>query len=277
MGQRIFSLVLFTALGVVLGVGLSDRQNGNPLLREVANQQKELMKIVSPGEDNNLLARIKALEQKIAVLESGAQFAQGMGAGNMPQGAQQPMPPQPPQEDFAQIYNIPIDHSPIIGNKNAPVTLVEFVDFQCPFCSRFHQPIAELRKEYGDKVNYIVKHYPLSFHPLARPASKAAFAAGEQGKYAEMVDAILSDNSKLISEDSLKEFAKAIGLNVDKWQKDLKEKDAQWEKYIEADMALAATIDVRGTPTMFLGGRKTNARDLAGYKREVDQILSEKK
>jgi protein-disulfide isomerase len=207
----------------------------------------------------------------------GGNMAGAANLGNMPQAPQQPMPPQPPQEDYAKVYTIPADHSPIIGKKNAPVTLVEFVDFQCPFCSRFHQPIVDLLKDYGDKVNYVLKHYPLSFHPLAKPASKAVMAAGEQGKYWEMADAILSDNSKLTSEDYLKEVAKKIGLNVDKWQKDLKEKDAQYEKNIAADMALGNSIDVRGTPTMFLGGRKAQSRDLDGYKREVDQILSEKK
>jgi protein-disulfide isomerase len=90
-----------------------------------------------------------------------------------------------------------------------------------------------------------------------------------------MVDGILKDNSGL-SEEKYKQLAQGIGLNLDKFSKDLKEKDAEWEKLLDADMAEGESVDVRGTPTFFLNGKKTMARDLAGYKREIDAILNNK-
>ncbi len=79
-----------------------------------------------------------------------------------------------------------------------------------------------------------------------------------------------------MSDDTFKELAGKLGLNVDKFMKDYKDKDAQWEQYIQADMKLAEQVDVRGTPTFFLNGRKTNARDAQGFKQEIDAILNKK-
>jgi len=152
---------------------------------------------------------------------------------------------------------------------------VEFVDFQCPFCARFHPPLNEVLKAYPKQVNYVVKNFPLAFHPQARPAAKVAFAAGEQGKYWEMVDALLENGSSL-SEAKYNELAESLGLNVKKFMADYKNKDEQWEDYIQKDIALASQVNVRGTPTFYLNGKKTNARDVNGFKREIDQILNSK-
>ena len=89
-----------------------------------------------------------------------------------------------------------------------------------------------------------------------------------------MADAILKDNSNL-SEDTFKKLAKDLGLNVDKFMKDYKDKEEQWEQYIQADMNLAEGVDVRGTPTFYMNGRKTMARDVGGLKKEIDKILAE--
>ncbi len=119
----------------------------------------------------------------------------------------------------------------------------------------------------------MVKNFPLPFHPQAKPAAKAAFAAGEQGKYAEMADRLLANGQRL-GEEIFKKLAKDLGLNADKFWKDYQGKDAQWEKYIQEDITLGEQVGVRGTPTFYLNGRKTNARDLSEWKREIDQILS---
>ena len=91
-----------------------------------------------------------------------------------------------------------------------------------------------------------------------------------------MVDGLI-DNAKNLSEAKYNEIAKNIGLNVAKFKKDYKEKDALWEKYIQADMALAGKVNVRGTPTFYINGRKTRARDFAAFKAEIDKILNELK
>ena len=226
----------------------------------------------SPSVDNNdqtaqLLKRIDMMERRIAVLEQRK-------AGNDNDNA--PAFQQPPQEDYGKAYDIPVGQSYVHGKKDAPVTIVEFMDFQCPFCGRFHPPVAEILKVYPDDVSYIIKNFPLPFHPQARPAAKAALAAGEQGKYFEMADKLL-ENQQALNEDKFKEIAKGIGLNVDKFMKDYKDKDAEWEKRIQADMELMQKVDVRGTPTFFINGHKTMARDTNSFKAEIDKILKEKK
>ncbi len=276
MENRFFTLVLVVALGVLIGVGVVMKQTRDPVFKTLVEQQARILKSqnvienrlssTSPTMDGG---NKQALEQRVAALESQVKALQGFLQGQKPQVQ------AAPADDNTKVYDIEVGSTPIFGKKDAPVTIVEFVDFQCPFCTRFHGPMTEAVKAYPDKVNYMLKNFPLSFHPMAKPAAKAAFAAGEQGKYYEMVDAILSDNHDL-SEDKFQQLAKKLGLNVDKFMKDLKGKDAEWEARIKADMDLGSRVDVGGTPTFFINGRKTNARNVETYKREIDEILKSK-
>jgi protein-disulfide isomerase len=281
MQNRIFTLILVVIIGVLVGVGVVTKQVREPLLRELLRQQGVLAQAVARVEkalgqedkDDNqnggdLADRVAVLERQVKGLQNLIQQAGG-GAGQIP-------PQAPPVEDLSKVYDIPLDHSPVRGPKNAPVTIVEFMDFQCPFCARFHAPIMETLKAYPDKVNYIVKNYPLSFHPQAKPAAKAALAAGEQGKYWEMTDALL-ENGNALSEQKFEELAGKLGLDVKRFMNDYRTKDAQWEGYIQKDISLANNVDVRGTPTFYINGKKTNARDINGFKQEVDKILKNKK
>lgn len=185
------------------------------------------------------------------------------------------LPPAPPQEDFNKVYDLPIGVSPVNGKKEAPVTITEFIDLQCPFCARFYPPVKEVLKEYPDKVKLVLKNFPLSFHPNAKPAAKLALAANEQGKYYEMVDLLLQNGAD-VSDAKVKDYAKQLNLNYEKLMKDLKDNDAQYEKRIADDIALGDQADVQGTPTFYLNGKKTNARDAATYKVEIDKILAGK-
>jgi len=280
MEKKIFTLILVVIIGVLVGVGIVSKQGRESLLHDVLERQnvmlqaqKNLETNISSGKGtgvatllqkhNEMEIRIAALEEKITKLQG--RIGQKGSDGNVGQG--------PPSEDFSTVYNIAVDHSYVRGNKNAPVTIVEFVDFQCPFCARFHLPVIEVLKAYPKQVNYILKNFPLDFHPQARPAAKAAFAAGKQGKYWEMVDALLENGSNL-SEAKYNELAKNLGLNVKKFLADYKNKDGQWESYIQKDITLASQVNVRGTPTFYINGKKTNARDVNSFKREIDQILN---
>lgn len=273
MQNKTFIAILGAVLVVLLGVAVFSKQSKDPVLDEMMKQQAETMAVlkklesgVSSGQGSSaVLIALQDLQRRVTLLETKIE--------NVAQQPQRPQQPQIPEEDYSKAYDIPVAHSPIRGPKNAPVTIVSFVDFQCPFCSRFHAPTLEVLKAYPDKVNYMLKNFPLPFHPEAKPAAKAAFAAGEQGKYFEMVDAILKDNSGL-SADKYKLLAKDIGLNEDKFAKDLAEKDAQYEQWIAADMQLVDQVDVRGTPTFFLNGKKTMARDLASFQKEIDAIIN---
>lgn len=293
MGKRIFTLVLVVVVGVLAGVGIVAKQAREPLMRELLRQQATLIQsqrriekmITSEIESEEnfdeaggdripaVLQRQRDLEARVETLEAQMKGFQAVLKPSKGSGGDVR---QAPPEDLSKVYDIPAAHSPVRGSKDAPVTIVEFVDFQCPFCARFHPPVTEVLKAYPDRVNYILKNFPLSFHPQAKPAAKAAFAAGEQGKYWEMADTLL-ENGKALSEGKYEEFAGKLGLDVKKFMDDYKNKDAQWEEYIRKDMTLASQVDVRGTPTFYINGRKTNARDFDSFKSEIDRILNKGK
>jgi protein-disulfide isomerase len=184
-----------------------------------------------------------------------------------------PQPQQPPMPSPDTVYTIPVGTSVVAGAKNPKVTIVEFVDYECPFCSRFHDPMVEAVKAFPNDAAYIIKHFPLSFHANARPAAKAALAAGEQGKFHEMSDLIL-DNQQSLSEATYEKLAKDLGLNVSKFKDDLKNNDAKYEKILNDDMALGGTVDVRGTPSYYINGKVSNSRDAAAWKNEIQALLN---
>jgi protein-disulfide isomerase len=176
------------------------------------------------------------------------------------------------EKSYNISYNIPQLHSQFKGPKESPITIVGFIDFQCPFSQRFQPAINEILKAYPNDVKFVLKNYPLHFHTQAKVASKAAFAAGEQGKYWEMAELLLKNGANL-NEDKFKELAQELGLDVEKFMKDYREKDAIWEELINKDLSLASQVDVYGTPTYYINGRKTIARNFADFKAEIDQIL----
>lgn len=142
------------------------------------------------------------------------------------------------------------DH--VRGESNAAVTLVEFSDFQCPFCSRFHPTVTQILDEYSDEVRWVYKHFPLdALHPQARPSAEASECAAEQGKFWEFGDALFENQSGL-SSDYYTELARDLGLNLDQFNK-----CASTRKYkdkIEADYQLGIRLGVRGTPATFVNG-----------------------
>lgn len=282
--SKLLPTIIAIIIGIILGVAVVSKQAKDPLMKEMLTQQKEILGKQSSIEEklssssggvmldtniSSLIERQKKLEARINVLEN-----QWKGLQEVLKQAKA-APPGPPAEDPNKVYTIDVAHSPVFGPKDAPVTIVEFVDFQCPFCARFHPPIVEAAKAYPKEVNYMIKNFPLSFHPQAKPAAKAAFAAGEQGKYFEMADALL-ENGKNLSEDTFKKLAKDLGLNEKKFWNDYTKKDAEWEKLIQEDMKLGASANVRGTPTMYINGKKTRARDFASFKKEIEAILNNK-
>ncbi len=284
MQNRIFPLALATIIGIVLGIALISKQTKDPILKEILaqqqtilNNQKALDAQIGGGGNGlaTLIQKQQQLDTRLTSIESewrGFKMAFQRGFGNAGPGAGAPQAPQEPQEDYTTVNEIPIGNTPVFGKKDAPVMIVEFMDFQCPFCGRFHPAAIEAAKAYPGKVSFMIKNFPLSFHPNARPAAKAALAAGEQGKYFEMAE-LLVKNQQVLSEDKYKEFAKELGLNEQKFWDDYKNKDAEWEKTIQADLELGSKVGVQGTPTYYINGRKTMARDLDSYKREIDQIL----
>jgi protein-disulfide isomerase len=152
----------------------------------------------------------------------------------------------------ATVFKVPLEDSPVKGNADALVTIVEFSDYQCPFCSRAETTIQQLQKEYGNKLRVVMKQNPLSFHPRARPAALAALAAGEQGKYWQFHERLFA-NAKALEDSDLENHARELGLDLERWKKDMG--NPKLASIIDRDQALAGKLGANGTPAFFINGR----------------------
>lgn len=269
MVNRVLTVVGVVIIGVLVGVGIVIRKGPDPMLAMILEKQNEILaQQKSVVTEAGGLISLKDLEARLARLEAEVKNIKV---------APQPQPERqgPPPEDLTRVYEIPVAHSAVKGPGNAAVTIVEFIDFECPFCARFHKPVLEALAAYPEKVNYMVKHFPLSFHPNARFAAKAALAAGEQGKFFEMADALL-ENGRNLRPATYEKLAGDLKLDVARFKDDLEKNDARYEDMINKDLELGAKVDVRGTPTIYLNGRKTAARDFARFQKEIDAVLEKK-
>ena len=208
----------------------------------------------------------------------GIGFAVGKMSGTVKRGPDAAAVPSAPSGGGAggggdaTIIAVPVDGSPTRGPADALVTIVEFSDYQCPFCSRAHDVVTELERTYGNKVRVVMKQRPLTaIHPRATPAALAALAAGKQGKYWEMHDKLFANQARLEDAD-LESYAKELGLNVDNWRKALT--DASVTGKVAEDEALANKIGVGGTPTFFINGKQLiGALPAAEFKTVIDAEL----
>lgn len=198
-----------------------------------------------------------------AVAEGGA----GGGArvaGNPDRGAR----PEPERR-----YDIAIGEAPVKGAKTAPVTIVEWSDFQCPFCARVVPTLSQVQKEYGDKVKVVFKHLPLPMHSKAPGAHAAAEAAHRQGRFWEMHDRIFSAQNQL-DPDQFVVYATEMGLDVDRFKRDVA--SAEVEQRIAGDVAEGSEVGVSGTPSFFINGRfLSGAQPYESFKRMIDEALRE--
>ena len=165
----------------------------------------------------------------------------------------------------------------IFGNKAAPITIVEYSDFQCPYCGRGFQTVKEVEKEYGDKVRIVFKHLPLDFHPMAMPAAKyfEAIALQDPKKAEKFHDEVFS-NQKELNQDGekyLKSVAKKVGANVAKVEKDLNSEAVQ--KRIATDMEEAKKFEFSGTPGFLINGVSLRgAYPTPEFKKIIDKQLA---
>ena len=161
---------------------------------------------------------------------------------------------------------------PEIGGKDAPVTIVEFSDFQCPFCSRAEPTLKQVREKYGDKIKLVYMDFPLGMHEHAIDAASAGRCAGEQGKFWEFHDAMFADQSKLAPAD-LKASAKKLGLDTAKFDECLDK--GKYKAAIEADMAQGHSLGIDGTPAFYINGRPlTGAQPFDKFQTTIDEELA---
>ncbi|BAK36668.1 putative sodium/proton antiporter [Microlunatus phosphovorus NM-1] len=146
------------------------------------------------------------------------------------------------------------DRDHIRGRVDAPLTLVEYADFECPFCSKATGSIAELREWLGDDLRYVFRHLPMEqVHPHARAAALASEAAAVQGRFWELADRMFA-HSDALEPDDLREYAADIGLDLERFDEDLRTR--RYEKRVDDDAIDAETSEVHGTPTFYVNGRR---------------------
>ncbi len=175
------------------------------------------------------------------------------------------------QIDF--VYPIDISGLPVKGPETAPVTIVVFDDYQCPYCARLNPTLDQVMKKHSKDVKLVIKHFPLRMHKFAKKAARAALAANEQGKFWEYHDMVF-ENHKGLNDDKFLEFSKALNLNEEKFKSDMDSKKIR--DRIEKDMADGKKAGVRGTPTVFINGKRLKVRSLQGFEKMIKKELEKK-
>jgi protein-disulfide isomerase len=182
-------------------------------------------------------------------------------------GAAAPSPQAPPGPKRVEIPA----HSPRKGVKNAKVTIVEFSDFQCPFCGRVIPTIKEIMQKYSKDAALVFVNQPLPFHEHAKDAAKAFLAAQRQNKAWEIHDQMFANQQALTAPD-LEKYAREAGMNVAKWKKDIE--DPEIDKLIAADQTLANNVGANGTPTFFINGRElSGAQPTPAFEAIIDEEI----
>lgn len=142
------------------------------------------------------------------------------------------------------------------GNNNADLVIVEYGDYQCPYCGAAYPILKELMREFGGQVKFVFRNFPLSeMHQYARPAAIAAEAANLQGKFWEMHDAIY-ENQQNLNENFLMKLAEKLELNIPQFEEDLQK--VELEEKVDSDFESGVMSGVNGTPSFFINGNKFN-------------------
>lgn len=191
------------------------------------------------------------------------------------------------QPSLPQRVNIPVQGGSVLGSATAPLTIVEYTDYQCPFCKRFiDNAFPEIKKNYIDtgKVRFVSRNLPLPFHKNARKAAQAALCAGDQGKYWEMRGELFN-NSQALEPEKLPGYAQGLKLDMKKFESCLASNE-HLDK-IDEDSKEAQSIGLSGTPTFVLGrsvqdglmdGEKVvGAQPYAAFETKIDELLKKGK
>lgn len=170
-------------------------------------------------------------------------------------------PPQP-------VQNISADDDPSRGEVNAPVTVVEFTDFQCPACAAMHPVLEDVLKSYGNKVRFVVRDFPLDQHEFARKAAEAANAAHAQGKFFEYIT-MLFKNQKALDVPSLKKYASDLGLDRARFDAALDR--GVYAAEVKKDIEDGEMYGVGSTPTIFVNGVQLRILSAEGLRAAIDR------
>jgi protein-disulfide isomerase len=178
------------------------------------------------------------------------------------------LPPQSP------VFAVSTLNQPSRGNPNAPVTVIMFSDFQCGACAKTHPIVQAVLAEFGEKVRFVVRDFPLkSVHKDAFQAALAANAAAAQGKFFEYTE-ILYKNQTALDAFSLRKYAEEIGLNLVKFDLDIK--SAKIAAEVEKDLKDGENLGISSTPTIYINGRKVRELSEENFRNQINKALAEK-
>ena len=181
--------------------------------------------------------------------------------------------PGEPEPIFANVSNIDFSQSQVRGDENAAITIVEYSDFECSYCSRFHLTMNQIIADYPNQVKWVWKHYPLSFHVEAEPAANAAECAGEQNKFWEYADELYENQSSL-GDDLYTEIAQDLGLNMSSFNTCLTAN--KYADLFASDMSEGTALGISGTPGNIIYKNGSNTGEIiAGaypYETVVEKI-----
>jgi protein-disulfide isomerase len=224
---------------------------------------------ITKEQADAIVGELKQIRQLLEKQQT--QLARAM----VPQPAAAPAPPEKVQMNIGNGWYA-------IGRADAPVTLVEFADYQCPFCKRFHtDAYAELKKNYIDtgKVRFVSRDLPLEFHPFALKAAEAARCAGDQNKYWELRDALYT-NAAPPNDDVIKKAAESLSLDAKDFQACLD--SDKYKVDVQKDASEAAKLQISGTPTFVLaksakdkldGVRIVGAQPFSAFQAAIEDLL----
>jgi protein-disulfide isomerase len=233
-----------------------------------------------PEQSGQKWLLVAAVVQVILLLYVAVQIGGGgatiQGAAVVDVGGElAPTPSAPPAAAPTVNMEALMDDDAVKGDPNAPVTIIEFSDFECPFCSRFYsQTLSQIDEKYikTGKVKLVFRDFPLSFHPQAQKAAEAAECAGEQGKYYEMHDALF-EKGVTGGVDSFKMFAKELKLDSAKFDKCLDSGEQAAE--VRKDFNDGGRAGVQGTPGFFVNGKSVSgAQPFSVFEQLIEAELS---
>lgn len=203
-------------------------------------------------------------------------YTSGFGLFAKTPTANPPQQPSPEEEQLPIVDTSKIDLTgqPRLGEDDAPITIIEFSDFECPFCSRAaNGPVKQIIKEYVDtgKAKLVFMNYPLGFHQYAQIAAEASECANEQGKFWQMHDKIF-ENQPSLNKENLVKWAQEIKLDMNMFNGCLN--DNKYAQEVQKDMAVAQSAGVQGTPSFLINGQMiVGAQPFEAFKQVIEEEL----
>lgn len=210
----------------------------------------------------------------IGVFSTKVQYLEGGKGDSKVAQASPSVQPQPQAEKILGAQEVAqlVGNSPAKGSSQAKVTIVEFSDFQCPYCGKVQDTLKKIFETYPNKVKLVFRNYPLPFHENAEPAAQASLCANEQGKFWEFHDKLFANQEKLTLTD-LKQYAANLGLDTNKFNSCLDSN--KYKETVQKDTKDGQAVGVSGTPAFFINGRLvTGAQPFENFKKIIDEELA---